>query len=43
MAWRVRVMLPRDVEPGYVDDRVVIETDDPDVPRLIVPVKAEVR
>jgi len=41
--WRVLVSLPRDLAPGLLDDRVVIETDDPDVPRLIVPVKAEIR
>jgi hypothetical protein len=42
-AWRVIVSLPPGLGAGAIDDRVVIETDDPDVPRLIVPVKAEIR
>ncbi len=39
MAWRVLVSLPRDLAKGSVDDRVIIDTDDPDVPHLIIPVK----
>ncbi len=42
-SWRVLVSLPRGLAAGLVDDRVVIETDDPDVPNLIIPVKAEIR
>jgi len=42
-AWRVLVALPRGLAAGLVDDRVVIETDDPDVPNLVIPVKAEIR
>jgi hypothetical protein len=42
-AWVVAVALPGGLEPGFVRDRVVITTDDPDVPELIVPVMAEVR
>lgn len=42
-AWRVIVSLPTGLAAGAVDDRVVIETDDPDVPHLIVPVKADIR
>jgi len=41
--WRVLVVLPKGLAAGLVDDRVVIETDDPDVPSLIIPVKAEIR
>jgi hypothetical protein len=42
-AWRVLVTLPAAYEAGTVADRILIETDDPDVPRLIVKVTAEVR
>ena len=41
--WRVIVSLPKSLGAGAIDDRVVIATDDPDVPQLIVPVKAEIR
>jgi hypothetical protein len=42
-AWRVVVRLPASLAAGVIDDRVIIETDDPDVPHLIVPVRAEIR
>jgi hypothetical protein len=41
--WRVVVSLPEGLAPGALADRVVIETDDKDVPQLIVPVKADIR
>jgi hypothetical protein len=41
--WRVLVSLPEGLGPGVVEDRVVVETDDPDVPQLIVPVRADIR
>jgi hypothetical protein len=43
MAWRVVVSLPQGLPAGIVSDRIAIETDDPDVPLLLVPVKADVR
>jgi len=43
LGWRVLVSLPGGLAPGILQDRVVIETDDPYVPRLIVPVRAIVR
>jgi hypothetical protein len=42
-SWRVVVSLPKGLAKGMIDDRVVIDTDDPDVPQLIVPVRGEVR
>ena len=39
----ILVSIPKGAPDGILQDRVVIETDDPDVPRLIVPVKAAVR
>lgn len=41
--WRILVRLPESLPAGVLSDRIVIETDDKDVPRLIVPVKAEIR
>jgi hypothetical protein len=41
--WRVLVSLPEGLAPGVIEDRIVIETDDKDVPQLIVPVKADIR
>ncbi len=41
--WRVLVSLPESLPMGVLSDRVVIETDDKDVPQLIVPVKADIR
>lgn len=43
LSWRVIVTIPKRSARGLLQDRVVIDTDDPDVPRLIVEVKAEVR
>ena len=42
-AWRVLVSLPKGLAAGLVNDRVVIETDDPDVPQVVIPVTAEIR
>jgi hypothetical protein len=42
-AWRLIVSLPKGLGEGIVSDRIAIETDDPDVPLLLVPVKADVR
>jgi len=41
--WKVDVALPESLPKGILTDRVVIETDDPDVPQLVVPVRAEIR
>jgi hypothetical protein len=43
LSWRIRVTIPKRSGRGLLQDRVVIETDDPDVPRIIVDVRAEVR
>ncbi|HEX5137642.1 MAG TPA: hypothetical protein VFY93_11750 [Planctomycetota bacterium] len=41
--WKVDVGLPESLPKGVLTDRIVIETDDPDVPQLVVPVRAEIR
>lgn len=41
--WRVLVSLPESLAAGILMDRIVIRTDDPDVPQIVVPVKAEIR
>ena len=43
LSWRIVVTIPKRSGRGLLQDRVVIETDDPDVPRIIVDVRAEVR
>ncbi|MHC4818936.1 MAG: hypothetical protein ACYTF8_12855 [Planctomycetota bacterium] len=43
LSWRIIVTIPKRSARGLLQDRVVIETDDPDVPRIVVQVKAEVR
>jgi hypothetical protein len=43
LSWRIVVTIPKRSARGLLQDRVVIETDDPDVPRLVVEVKAEIR
>ena len=43
LSWRVLVTVPKRSGRGLLQDRVVIETDDPDVPRILVEVRAEVR
>ncbi|MHC4970974.1 MAG: hypothetical protein ACYTG3_01450 [Planctomycetota bacterium] len=43
LSWRILVTIPKRSARGLLQDRVVIETDDPDVPRIVVEVKAEVK
>ncbi|MHC4550999.1 MAG: COG1470 family protein [Planctomycetota bacterium] len=43
LEWRVLVGLPNRSGLGLLQDKIVIETNDPDVPKIIVPVKADVR
>jgi hypothetical protein len=43
LAWRILVGIPNRSKTGLLQDRIVIETDDPDVPKIVVPVKAVVR
>ncbi len=43
LSWRVVVSIPMRSARGLLQDRIVIELDDPDVPRIVVEVKAEVR
>jgi hypothetical protein len=43
LSWRVMVTIPKRSARGLLQDRVVIETDDPDVPRIVVEVKADIR
>ncbi len=43
LSWRIIVTIPKRSARGLLQDRVVIETDDPDVPRIVVEVRAEVR
>ena len=40
-SWRLLVTPVPNLPPGFSSDRIVIETDDPDTPRLIVEVFAE--
>jgi len=43
LSWRILVTIPKRSGRGLLQDRIVIETDDPDVPRIVVDVRAEVR
>jgi hypothetical protein len=43
LSWRILVAIPKRSARGLLQDRVVIEIDDPDVPRIVVEVKADVR
>jgi hypothetical protein len=43
MAPTVIVSLPKSLARGRIDDRVIIETDDPDVPQLAIPVRGEIK
>ncbi|MHC4134564.1 MAG: hypothetical protein ACYTDU_04830 [Planctomycetota bacterium] len=43
LSWRIIVTIPKRSARGLLQDRIVIETDDPDVPRIVVEVKADVR
>jgi hypothetical protein len=41
--WEVVVSLPALADRGVYRDQVLIETDDPDVPKILIPVRAVVR
>jgi hypothetical protein len=43
LSWRIVTTIPKRSGRGLLQDRVVIETDDPDVPRIVIDVRAEVR
>ena len=43
LPWRIFVSIPRHTRVGLLQDKIVIETDDPDVPKILVPVKAVIR
>ena len=43
LSWRIMVTIPKRSARGLLQDRIVIETDDPDVPRIVVEVKADIR
>lgn len=43
MAWEVIVSLPALSDKGIYRDQILVETTDPEVPRLLIPVRAVVR
>jgi len=43
MPWEVVVVLPALADKGVYRDQILIETSDPDVPKLLIPVRATVR
>ena len=43
MPWQIVVTMQARPEEGTYRDNVLVETTDPDVPRLVIPIKAFVR
>jgi len=43
MPWEIIVALPALADKGVYRDKILIETSDPDVPKIVVPVRANVR